>query len=145
MNSICSIVQTVLRFTLDFAFGETGINPFLANVLILYALKILENLPENLQFSGVFREYKMRTLARYTLTFQIMLNSSCLHDTMCNLNRFQPSIAFHIETSHLTFKLVSRYSMPLRKYICVSGKIFLSEVFIDYSFSFYRKYARKKY
>ena len=35
-------------------------NPFLANVPILYPL----NTPENLWFSGVFREYKMETLAR---------------------------------------------------------------------------------
>ena len=33
--------------------------PFLANVLILYPLKI----PENHRFSGVFRAYKMRPLA----------------------------------------------------------------------------------
>ena len=36
------------------------INPFLANVPILYHLKT----PENLWFSGVFRGYKMGTLAR---------------------------------------------------------------------------------
>ena len=35
-------------------------NSFLANVPILYPLKT----PENQRFSGVFREYKMRTLAR---------------------------------------------------------------------------------
>ena len=34
-------------------------NPFLANVLILYPLKT----PENQRFSGVFRGYKMKTLA----------------------------------------------------------------------------------
>ena len=36
-----------------------GINPFLANVPILYPLKT----PENQRFSGVFRAYKMGTLA----------------------------------------------------------------------------------
>ena len=36
------------------------INPFLANAPILYPLKALENQ----RFSGVFREYKMGTLAR---------------------------------------------------------------------------------
>ena len=35
-------------------------NPFLANVPILYPLKT----PENQRFSGVFRGYKMGTLAR---------------------------------------------------------------------------------
>ena len=35
------------------------INPFLANVPILYPLKT----PENLWFSGVFRGYKIGTLA----------------------------------------------------------------------------------
>ena len=35
-------------------------NPFLTNVPILYPLKT----PENQRFSGVFRGYKMETLAR---------------------------------------------------------------------------------
>ena len=35
------------------------LNPFLANVHILYPLKT----PENQRFSGVFRGYKMGTLA----------------------------------------------------------------------------------
>ena len=49
------------KFGQPFAFRESGVlNPFLANVPILYHLKT----PENLWFSGVFREYKMRTLAR---------------------------------------------------------------------------------
>ena len=39
------------------------INPFLANVPILYPLKI----PEKLWFSGVFWGYKMGTLARNRL------------------------------------------------------------------------------
>ena len=39
---------------------EELINPFLANVPILYALKT----PENQRFSGVFRGYKMRALDR---------------------------------------------------------------------------------
>ena len=39
------------------------INLFLANVSILYPLEI----PENQRFSGVFRDYKMRTLARNRL------------------------------------------------------------------------------
>ena len=40
------------------------INPFLANVPILYPLKI----QENQRFSNVFRGYKMGTLARIGLT-----------------------------------------------------------------------------
>ena len=40
------------------------VNPFLANVPILYPLKT----PENLWFSGVFKGYKMGTLARYGLS-----------------------------------------------------------------------------
>ena len=39
------------------------INLFLANVSILYPLEI----PENQRFSGVFRDFKMRTLARNRL------------------------------------------------------------------------------
>ena len=39
------------------------LNPFLANVPILYPLKT----PENQKFSGVFRGYKMGTLARTVL------------------------------------------------------------------------------
>ena len=39
------------------------INPFLANVLILYTLKS----SENQRFSGVFRGYKMRALAKNSL------------------------------------------------------------------------------
>ena len=40
------------------------LNPFLNNVPILYPLKT----PENQRFSGVFRGYKMGTLARNGLT-----------------------------------------------------------------------------
>ena len=42
-------------------------NPFLANIPILYHLKT----PENQRFSGVFRGYKMETLARNGLTKRI--------------------------------------------------------------------------
>ena len=38
----------------------TKLNPFLANVPFFYLLKT----PENLWFSGVFRGYKIGTLAR---------------------------------------------------------------------------------
>ena len=40
------------------------INPFPANVPILYPLKT----PENHKFSGVFRRYKMGTITRNMLT-----------------------------------------------------------------------------
>ena len=40
-----------------------NINPFLANVTILYPLKT----PENQRFPDVFRGYKMGALARYGL------------------------------------------------------------------------------
>ena len=40
--------------------ARTAFNPYLASVPILYPLKT----PENLWFSGVFRGYKMGTLAR---------------------------------------------------------------------------------
>ena len=40
-------------------------NPFLANLPILYPLKTLENQ----RFSGVFRGYKMETLARNRLIY----------------------------------------------------------------------------
>ena len=51
---------------------KEGLNPFLANVPILYPLKT----PKNLWFCGVFRGYKMGTLARnglmntYLMLFQ---------------------------------------------------------------------------
>ena len=45
---------------------EELINPFLANVPILYTLKT----PENLWFSGVFRGYKTRALARNGLIYK---------------------------------------------------------------------------
>ena len=41
-----------------------GVNPFVANISILYPLKI----PEHERFSGVFKRFKMRTLARKNLT-----------------------------------------------------------------------------
>ena len=41
-------------------YKKSVLNPFLANVPILYPLKT----PENLWFSEVFRGYKMGTLAR---------------------------------------------------------------------------------
>ena len=42
---------------------QNGLNPFLANVPILHPLKT----PEKLTFSGVFRGFKMGTLARNEL------------------------------------------------------------------------------
>ena len=45
---------------------EELINPFLANVPILYTLKT----PENQRFSGVFRGYKTRALARNGLIYK---------------------------------------------------------------------------
>ena len=54
----CSVISHI---TLDY-----GHQPILANVLILYLLKM----PEILWFSGVFRGYKMGTLARNGLTFE---------------------------------------------------------------------------
>ena len=39
---------------------EFVLNPFLVNAPIEYPLKI----PENLQFSGVFKEYKLATLPK---------------------------------------------------------------------------------
>ena len=49
------------------------LNPFLANVSILYPLKT----PENLWFSGVFRGYKMGTLARNGLRALKFYSLSC--------------------------------------------------------------------
>ena len=43
----------------------SSLNPFLANIPVLYYLKTTENL----WLSGVFRRYKMRTLARNWLTY----------------------------------------------------------------------------
>ena len=48
------------------------VNPFLANVPILYPPKT----PENQRFSGVFRGYKMGTLARNGLNNRQVSNKS---------------------------------------------------------------------
>ena len=48
-----------------------NINPFLANVLILYPLKI----SENQRFSDVFRRYKMGTLVRNGLRNNSLVSS----------------------------------------------------------------------
>ena len=52
-----------------------SVNPFLANATLLYPLKT----PENLSFSGVFRGYKMRTLARNGLIKLSKLRPSVFH------------------------------------------------------------------
>ena len=52
------------------------LNPFLANVPVLYPLKALENL----WFFGVFRGYKMGTLARNGLSFTKYLHYFYLND-----------------------------------------------------------------
>ena len=49
-------------------YGELRFSQSLANVPILYPLKT----PENLDFSGVFRGYKMGTLARNGLIFMFL-------------------------------------------------------------------------
>ena len=46
--------------------AEFFINPFLANVPILYPLKT----PENQRFSGVFKGFKMGTFARNALKLE---------------------------------------------------------------------------
>ena len=51
---VCQQLFTCLGVT------QVILNPFLANVPILYLLKT----PENQRFPGVFRRYKMGTLAR---------------------------------------------------------------------------------
>ena len=52
------------------ALGLTGIiNPFLANVPILYPLRT----PENQSFSGVFRGHKIGTLVRIGLSMFVPL------------------------------------------------------------------------
>ena len=56
------------------------LNLFLANDLILYSLKT----PENKRFSGVFRGYKMGTLAK--IGFNILRNGLCF--MACN-DQFQ--------------------------------------------------------
>ena len=58
--------QTSLYFLLV---SNISINPFLANVPILYPLKTLENL----QNSGIFKGCKMRALARNWLMLQSLL------------------------------------------------------------------------
>ena len=56
-NLVLTIMKIMIRY-------HNGINTFLASVLIFYLLKT----PENQRFSGVFRGYKLGTLARNGLT-----------------------------------------------------------------------------
>ena len=56
-SSFCkNLYSKFLRYVVE-------INPFLANIPILYSLKT----PENQSFSGVFRGYKMGTLTENRL------------------------------------------------------------------------------
>ena len=61
-------------------------NPFLANVPILHPLKT----PESLSFSGVFRGFKMGTLARNGLIrvgfIQLKYNFDCIFEVKFNFN-----------------------------------------------------------
>ena len=59
-------------------------NPFLAHVPILHPLKT----PENLWFSGVFRRYKIGTLARNGLLYPFM---KCCEA----LTHFMPLVSFY--------------------------------------------------
>ena len=54
------MIYYVLNLHLNLSANDIMFSLFLANVLILYPLKILENL----WFSGVFRGYKIGILAR---------------------------------------------------------------------------------
>ena len=54
------------------------LNPFLIKFPILYPLKT----PENFQFSGFFREYKMRTLARNEQKKNTQLTGFCMRETL---------------------------------------------------------------
>ena len=68
----CANLMSLISLIISISqFHETSrirlFNPFLVNVPILYPLKT----PENLWFSGVFREYKIGTLARNRLRWWI--------------------------------------------------------------------------
>ena len=63
LEKISNNNSLIMNISIDYEALESwkpteDIKPFLANVSILYPLKT----PENLWFSGVFREYKMETL-----------------------------------------------------------------------------------
>ena len=60
------------------------VNPFLANVPILYPLKT----PENQRFSGAFRGYKMGTMARNGLNFTLTIKSSSCGE---NISKVAPN------------------------------------------------------
>ena len=76
-------------------FERVVFNPFLANVPILYPLKT----PENFWFSGIFRGYKIGTLARNGLAkwfffkskFSLLLTGFCKNHSTQNalLNRIE--------------------------------------------------------
>ena len=62
-NECCEIFDKRRKLS-----SSSAINPILANVPILYSLKTLENQ----RFPGVFREYKMGTLARNGLRYFLL-------------------------------------------------------------------------
>ena len=83
--------------------GKININlsfdPFLANVSILYPLKTLKKLC----FSGVFRGFKMETLARNALNqlktrFSLTLLTTCISEIKINLN-----VCFHASLWYFRF------------------------------------------
>ena len=79
-NTYASSAKIILKHLQKQLFCVTIFNPFLVNISILYPLKI----PENQSFSGVFRVYKMETLARNELIARsIVPNTELILDTYC--------------------------------------------------------------
>ena len=75
-HECCTTIQENVICAIDLLYylRLMKINSFLADVSILYPLKI----PENQSFSGIFRGYKMRTLARNGLivhTSEVILSN----------------------------------------------------------------------
>ena len=78
-------------------------NTFLANVSILYPLKT----PENLRFSGFFRGYKMRTLARKRLMKRFTRNKIRTNTSSIGEAKFR-GVNFTFNRANLS-KLINFY------------------------------------
>ena len=65
---------------------DVSVDPFLANVPIIHPLKT----PESLQFAGVFRRYKIGTLARNRLISKSwVLGNSKLYQTVSSVDFYK--------------------------------------------------------
>ena len=96
-------VKEIIAYVVTFLLRRH--RPFRATGLLLYLLKI----SENLLFSDVFR-YKRRPVARNGLTRRKIPIQSQQKGNL--INQFQPDVAFHIDTRHFiysTYQVIGFY------------------------------------